>query len=150
MRQRHDVGRVAPPTSDGLGQVFLRRGEVPFLSVKTNKQRQPNIWQKRQYGFSPGVGAFLSRRKIPAFSSTRKAKAHWQYRDLLRIVESFTGNPQPITESVAAWVVKRDPGLVDATPGSLTGDENSSVGADLQHRARSKRQGFLANPAGRD
>ena len=85
----------------------------------------------------PELGALLARRQVPGTPGPGIAEAHRDHRDA-PVVEAFGIDPQPRAQAFAAEVVPRHAALVDSLAGSLTDDQQPSVGMRAHHRARSE------------
>ena len=109
--------------------------EVPIDGISPHYNCECNIRQLAQELFSPSICALGPRREVAALTFPGITKTHWNDGELFFIVEDVAVDAEPISESITAWIVKWDPGLVDCGTRCLADDQNLRVRMSLKNRA---------------
>src|SRR5690242_12412017 len=150
MRQRQISWKIRPPSCNRLGHVRLRAlTKMPIQRIRTHEQRQPEVRQRIEKARLPKGCTLLARRFVSAARIVaRKAKADRNDRDAARVVEGLAVDPEPVAKAIAAWVIEREPGVVDANAGGLADDGKPGRLAHTQYRADAVRQIVSAYTAG--
>jgi hypothetical protein len=138
---------MVTPRLNPIGHRTAGIRKVISLSELTNDQNQLQVFDVLEQWFSPLWSTFGTRRQVAATTCARVTKPHWQDRELFRIVECLGGNSQPISQAIPAGIGEGDSGLMDPSPWSLPGDQNSGFGMNLKHRSRTEREVLHTNRA---
>ena len=133
---------LAPPSNRACHPA---RGVVPVkmpsLGVLPDQKHQLDVRQLFEDALAPSLGAFVSRRRISSRDIvSRKAEAHWDDGDLVKVVKSFLVDPKPISQAHARRIGIGTAGGVDASAWCLTGDTDARITGCLYHRLRFMRQ----------
>ena len=141
MRQRQHVRQVALERLHRLGhrpQATLR--EVEGLRVRSDEERESNMWEVRSQPRLPERRAFSPGRAIRAVDRPGITEPDRDDRDDTFVVEPLAGHAEPRAQPVARRIVPRNARLVDAPPGGLPDDQQPRTRCDAQHRPRFVRQ----------
>src|SRR5215469_7356791 len=89
----------------------------------------------------PQWRASRARRQVAAFRiAAGIAEPHRQDRDPALVVEAFAVEPQPKAQPVAAFIVERQAGLVNAGSRRLADDQQTSRRSTADDGSRAQRQ----------
>ena len=130
-----------------IGERFTRLRQVVTLGVLPHQQRQTPVRQLRQQRPMPLRRAFRARRQIAAFPAPRVTQPHGHNRHLVRVVERFRADLQPVAQPFTGRIIPGDTGFMNTRPRRLPHDQQPGALPGLHHWPRPQRQVRLTQPA---